>query len=56
MASLDNDSLFTNIPFEETINICLGNLYNDNVNPPNIPKHDFRYLFDIATKKSFFTF
>ena len=41
MASLDFDSLFTNIPIEETINICLDNLYNDDENPPNIPKHDF---------------
>ena len=30
MASLDVDSLFTNIPLEETIDICVDNLYNDN--------------------------
>ena len=52
MASLDFDSLFTNIPIEETINICVDNLYNDNENPPNIPKHDFRNLFNIATKET----
>ena len=39
MASLDVDSLFTNIPLEETIDIWVDNLYNDNENPPNIPKH-----------------
>ena len=33
MASLENDSLFTNISLEETINICLENLYNNNENP-----------------------
>ena len=50
MASLDVDSLFTNIPFEETTDICVGNLHNDNENPPNIPKHNFCNLLDIATK------
>ena len=56
MASPDADSLFTNIPLEETIDICVDNLYNDNENPPNIPKHDFRNLLNIATKESFFIF
>ena len=56
MASLDVDSLFTNIPLDETIDICVDNLYNDNKNPPNIIKHDFRNLLNIATKESFFMF
>ena len=53
MASLDVDSLFRNIPLDETND---GNLYNDNENPPNIPKHDFCNLLNIATKRPFFTF
>ena len=52
MASLDVDSLFTNIPLD----ICIGNWYNDNENPPNIPKHDFRNLLNIVTKEAFFMF
>ena len=56
MASLDVDSLFTNIPLDETIDICVDNLYKDNENPPNIPKYDFRHLLNIATKESFFMF
>ena len=56
MASLDIDSLFTNIPLEETINICVDNLYNDNENPRNIPKHDFHNLLNIATKETFLMF
>ena len=56
MASLGVDSSFTNVPLDETIDICVDNLYNDNENPPNIPKHDFRYRLNIATKESFFTF
>ena len=56
MASLDVHSLFTNIPLDETMDICGDNLYNDNENPPNIPKLDFRNLLNIATKESFFMF
>ena len=41
MASLDIDSLSTNIPLEETIDICVGNLYNDNGNPQKISKYGF---------------
>ena len=32
MASLDVDSLFANIPLDETIDICIDSLYNDNEN------------------------
>ena len=56
MASLDVGSLFTNIPLDETIDICVNSLYNDNENFPNIPKHDFCDLLNIATKESFFIF
>ena len=54
MTSLDIDSLFTNIPLEKTINICTDKLYNDDENPPNLPKHDFHNLLNIATKETFF--
>ena len=30
MASLDVDSLFINVPFEETINICVNELFKSN--------------------------
>ena len=36
MASLDVDSLFTNIPLEETVDICVDSMYSDNENPSNI--------------------
>ena len=52
MASLDNHSLFTNITLDETIDICVVNLYNDNENPPNIRKQDFRNLLNIVTDLS----
>ena len=56
MASLDLDSLFTNIPLEEAIDICVDNLDNDNENPPNIPKHDVRNLLNRAARETFFMF
>ena len=56
MASLEVDFLFTNIPLEETINIFVDNLYNHSENPPNITKQDFRNLFKIPTKETFFMF
>ena len=56
MASLDVDSLFTNIPLEETIDICVDNLYSDNEYTSNIAKHNFCNFLNIATKETFFMF
>ena len=56
MANLDDDSLFTNILLNGAINFCLDNLYNDNENTPNISKHYFRNLLNIAGKESFSLF
>ena len=47
MDSLDIDFLFTNILQEETIDICIDGLYNDN---ENTPKMFFCNLFKVATK------
>ena len=52
MASLDVDSLFTDIPLEETID----SLYNDDENTPKTPKDLFRNLLNVATKVSFYMF
>ena len=57
MASLDIDSLFTNIPLNETIDICIEVLYNDNKNSPKIPRDFFRKLLNVwPHKESFFMF
>ena len=56
MASPDIDSLSTNIPLDETIDICVDNFYNDNGNPQKIPKYGFWNLLNIVTKESFFKF
>ena len=56
MASLDVDSLLTNIPLDETIDICTDSLYKDDENIPKFPKDVFRNLLTVATKESFFMF
>ena len=50
MASLDVDSLFTNIPLDETIDICIDSLYKDNEDTPKIPKDVFRNLHTVTSK------
>ena len=52
MASIDVDSLFTNIPLDETSeeNICIDSLYKDDENTPKIPKDVFCNLLTVTTK------
>ena len=57
VASLDVDDLFTNIPLEETIDICVKKLFKiPDTFVKRISKNDFRDLLNFATKESFFTF
>ena len=56
MDSLDVDSLFTNIPLEETINICTNLIY-DNVDViEGMNKLEFKNLLSLATQESYFLF
>ena len=50
MCSFDIKSLFTNVPLEETINICLDQLYNSDLIPPRIPKHVCRSLLSMPVQ------
>ena len=56
MASLDVYSLFTNVPLDETIDICIDSLYNDNEDTHKIPKYVFHNLLNVATKELIFMF
>ena len=57
MASLDADALFTNIPLDETINICVKKRFEtQDALVKGISKNDFRNLLNLATKESLFTF
>ena len=56
MASLDVDSLFTNIPLDETINIIIEKLFSENETVHNLNKDQFKCLLTLATKESYFLF
>ena len=57
MASLDVDTLFTNIPLDETIDICVKKPFKTpDTLVKVIFKNDFPDLLNLATKESFFTF
>ena len=52
MGSLDVDSLFTNIPLEETIEICTNELFKETETAEGLNKE----LLSLATKDSHFIF
>ena len=56
MAILDVDSLFTNIPSDETINIIIEKLFSQNETVHNLNKNQFKCLLTLATKESYFLF
>ena len=56
MISLHVDSLFANIPLEETINICTNLLYNNEDVIEGIKKSEFKNLLSLATQESYFIF
>ena len=56
MASQDVDSLFTNIPLDEAIDICIYYLYKDDEHSPKISRDIFRNFLTVATKESFFMY
>ena len=56
MASLDVDSLFTNIPLDETITITVNKIYGRKRKIDGIKKSDFREMLNFATKGSIFYF
>ena len=56
MGSLDVDALFTSIPLEETINICLDELYKNETLVSNFTKSELKTLLELATKNALFIF
>ena len=55
MFSFDVSSLFTNVPLDETIQICVDKLYAL-ASPPRLPRLGLNNLLLFATKKSHFVF
>ena len=56
MGTLDVDSFFTNIPLEETINICTNLLYNNEDVIEGINKSEFKNLLSLAIQESYLIF
>ena len=56
MGSLDVESLFTNLPLQETIDICIDNLFKNNEIVNNLDKTEFRTLLQFATDDPWFIF
>ena len=57
MTLFDVDSLFTNIPLNETIDICVKKLYlHNNMKVNGIGKQEFGSLLKLTTKESLFMF
>ena len=56
MISFDVKSLFTNVPLNETINIILRKVYDENKIVTNIPRSVLKELLYLCTKHVHFKF
>ena len=56
MASLDVNSLFTNIPLKETISVCCDSLFSNDAKVNNINGINFEKLLRAALQNNFFNF
>ena len=56
MGSLDVDALFTSIPLDETIKICVEQLFKDKSIVSNLDKKEFHCLLNLACKNALFIF
>ena len=56
MGGIDVDSLFTNIPLEETIDICTNALFENTEKLEGLSKMKFKEPLSLATKESYFLF
>ena len=54
MGSLDVDSLFTNILLDETIDICINQLFENTDTVEGFTKLKLKQLLCLATKESYF--
>ena len=52
MASLDVESLFTNISLEETIKNCVNDLFSNNFYSGKLSRKDLYDLLELATTES----
>ena len=55
MASFDIDSLFTNVPLDETIELCVKKLFNKRKKYKGFSRDQFKKLLSLSVKDSFFS-
>ena len=56
MSSLDVESLFTNLPIDETIDIITNELFKNSETFNGITKDEFKDLLELSGKNAFFLF
>ena len=56
MASFDVESLFTNIPLQETIDLCVQKLFEDKTYIDGLSKDSFREMLTVTMTESFILF
>ena len=56
MTSFDLESLFTNIPLQETIHLCIENLFKDRTHVDHLLKDSFCELFTRTMSESLILF
>ena len=56
MVSFDVESLFTNLPVDETINICLDLLYEGKEFVEGMTREEFKKLLELATSDTLILF
>ena len=49
MASLDVDSLFTNVPLDETIKICIDELFKSEMTVPRLKKKEMFKMLSLTS-------
>ena len=52
MGNLDVDSLFTNTPLDETIDICINQLFENTDTMEGFKKSELKQLLCLATRES----
>ena len=56
MGSLDVDSLFTNVPLDETIKICIDELFKSKVTVSGLNKKEIFEILSLTLKESIILF
>ena len=56
MGSLDVDLLFTNIPLDKTVDICINQLFENTHTVEGFTKSELKRLLCLATNDSYFIF